>query len=316
MIFISIDDNEVAQLKLVCDEIFGEENFAGEVIRKTKSMTGDEGTGFNNQHESLIIYAKNKDALLLSGEPKTYKEYKNPDNDPRGEWKSGDPSAKSGGDSTYFEIVNPYTGKVDLPPAGRYWAFSKSTLENYIASKKVVFKEKHPQKERGFIFKAYKSELKTDKNPVDSLFANDNQYMNQVGTKELKELFDNQELFNNPKPVIFVQKLIQYTTDKDATILDFFAGSGTTAHAVMELNKEDGGDRKFICVQWAEKTPENSQAYKAGYKTVFDITKERIDRAGEKIASEAKDANLLDVEYRTKLNSQGLSQLISDVLEG
>ncbi|WP_418178992.1 site-specific DNA-methyltransferase [Aliarcobacter lanthieri] len=284
VILISIDDNEVAQLKLLCDEIFDESNFVGEIIRKTKSMTGDEGTGLNNQHENLIIYAKEKDKLFLNGEIKTYNEYKNPDNDLKGDWKSGDPSAKSGGDSTYFEIKNPYTNKIDLPPSGRYWAFSKKTFEKYIESEKIIFKKEYADKERGFTFKVYKNELKTKYNPVNSLFSIDNQFMNQVGTKELKNLFDNLDIFNNPKPIIFIQKLIQYTMNENDLILDFFAGSGTTAHAVMDLNAKDNGNRKFICVQWAEKTPEKSEAKKAGYETIFDITKARIDKAGEQLA--------------------------------
>ncbi len=288
VIFISIDDHEAHNLRKICDEIFGEDNFAGEIIRKTKSMTGDEGSGFNLQHENLVIYAKNKDNLVLYGEEKDFKNYANPDNDPNGEWTSGDPSAKSGGESTYFEIVNPYTNKIDLPPKGRYWAFSKATLNKYIESGKIKFKKEHGDNERGFIFKRYKSELKSLFNPVNSLFPIENDYMNQVGTKEVQEILKG-EYFSNPKPVLFIKKLVKYSVSKNGIILDFFSGSATTAHAVMQLNAEDGGNRRFIMVQLPELTDERSEVYKAGYKNICDIGKERIRRAGEKIKEEYKD---------------------------
>ncbi|EIW01003.1 site-specific DNA-methyltransferase [Thermoanaerobacter siderophilus] len=293
VIFISIDDNEVANLRKICDEIFGEENFVGEIIRKTKSMTGDKNTGFNLQHESLVCYAKIIENVFLEGEEKDFDAYDNPDNDPNGDWVSADPSAKSGGPSLYFEIINPYTGKIDLPPKGRYWAFSKETLSEYIKNGKIVFKKRHSNNERGFIFKRYKNELKSYRNPVNSLDFVENSYMNQNGTKELRELMKG-EFFPNPKPLNFIKKVIFYSTSKDSIILDFFSGSATTAHAVMQLNAEDGGKRKFIMVQLPEPCPEDSEAYKAGFKTIADIGKERIRRAGEKIKEEFKDKEWID----------------------
>nr|MBL0703774.1 site-specific DNA-methyltransferase [Sulfurospirillum sp.] len=250
VIFISIDDNEVAQLRLLMDEVFGEENFVGDLIRKTKSMTGDEGTGLNYQHEVLLIFAKKKELLFLKGDKKEYKNYSN--SDINGKWTSGDPSAKSGGDSTYFEIKNPFTEKIDLPPKGRYWAFSKETLSKYIQTKKIIFRRKYKKNERGFIFKRYKKDLKTKNNPIASLSFFDNAYLNQVGTKELLKIFGN-EYFNNPKPVSFLKKIILSCIENDNDIiLDFFAGSGTTADAVMQLNAEDGGNRQSILVQLPE----------------------------------------------------------------
>ena len=161
VIFISIDDNEVANLRKLCDEIYGEDNFVGEIIRKTKSMTADEGAGFNLQHENLIIYAKNKQYLSLNGEEKVFDNYNNHDKDPKGDWVSGDPSAKSGRESTYFEIMNPHTNKKDLPPRGRFWAFSKNSLKEYIENGKIKFKREYKENERGFIFKRYKNELQS-----------------------------------------------------------------------------------------------------------------------------------------------------------
>lgn len=158
VIFISIDDNEQVNLKKICDEIFGEINCIGEIIRKTKSMTADNGCGFNLQHEVLLVYAKDSSKVTLKGEAKSYDNYSNPDEDPNGDWCAGDPSARSGGPSTYFEIENPYTHKKDVPPLGRYWAFSQETLEKYIREGKIKFKQDYRDNERGFIFKRYKKD--------------------------------------------------------------------------------------------------------------------------------------------------------------
>lgn len=283
VICISMDDNEETNLKKICDEIFGSNNFIGEIIRKTKSMTADNSNGFNLQHEILIIYAKNSHNVMLLGEEKSFSNYSNPDNDPNGDWCSADPSAKSGGDSTYFPIENPYTHKIDYPPKGRYWAFSKNTLQSYIKSGRITFKQNHGENERGFIFKRYKQNMEIKNEPVNSLFAIGNEYMNQSATTESKNLM-NGNYFNYPKPVEFIKKLVKYI--KPDIVLDFFSGSATTAHAVMQLNAEDGGNRKFIMVQLPEETDEKSEAYKAGYKNICEIGKERIRRAGQKILNE------------------------------
>ncbi|MCX5773198.1 MAG: DNA methyltransferase [Fusobacteria bacterium] len=300
VIFISIDDNEQAQLKLLCDEIFGEENFVAEIIRKTKSMTGDEGCGINMQHELLFCFSKIKTEVFLEGELKTFDDYSNPDNDENGEWTSGDPSAKSGGETTYFEIINPYTGKVDYPPRGRFWAFSKKSLEEYIKNGKILFKKNHKKNYRGFIFKRYKNELQTTFNPVSTLFSADNEYLNQVGTRELQEIFGD-ELFSNPKPAQFVKKLIQYSSSGNSNssdlILDFFSGSATTAHAVNQLNlevyKNTGkmGSRKWIMVQLEEEIDKSKPAYSFCIDNnlptnITSIGIERIKRANKKMIEE------------------------------
>ncbi|WP_177528078.1 site-specific DNA-methyltransferase [uncultured Treponema sp.] len=279
VIFISIDEHESHNLRKICDEIFGN-NFIGEVIRKTKSMTADNGNGFNLQHEVLVIYAKNKSSVYLKGEEKNFSNYSNPDNDPNGEWCTADPSARSGGVSTSFGIENPYTHRVDYPPKGRYWAFSKETLNSYIESGRLKFKEEYGENERGFIFKRYRNSMSITTEPVNSLFSAENDYMNQTATIEIKNLF-NDNYFSYPKPVNFIKKLVQYTNA--GIILDFFSGSATTAHAVMQLNAEDGGNRKFIMVQLPELCDEKSEAYKAGYKNICEIGKERIRRAGKQL---------------------------------
>ena len=287
VVFISIDEHEMTNLKLLCDEIFGEENHIGEIIRKTKSMTGDDGNGLNLQHENLLIYARVKNKLYLMGEEKNYDSYSNPDNDPNGDWCSGDPSAKSGGDSTYFPIMNPYTKKEDFPPEGRFWAFSRSTLDDYIETGRIKFKENYRENERGFIFKRYKENLTNKYNPLNSLFV-DNEYMNQNATTELRELF-NGDYFTFPKPVAFIVDILKSIVVNDDIILDFFSGSATTAHAVMNLNAEDGGNRKFIMVQLPEIIEEGKPAYEAGYRTIDQIGMDRIIKAANKIKEENPD---------------------------
>lgn len=289
VIFISIDDNEQANLKKVCDEIFGEQNFLFDLVRKTKSKTNDAKTGINMQHESCLVYAKSiNEASLLGGE-KDLSGYSNPDNDPNGDWKSSDPSAKSGSMETgYFPVKNPYTGKIDYPPQGRFWLFSKNTIQKHIDYGTITFKKEHKPDERGFIYKRYKKDLKTIKETMDSLIFTDNMFMNQNATKELLEI-DMVDYFTYPKGVEFLKTIVLHGSDENSLILDFFSGSATTAHAVMQLNAEDGGNRKYILVQIPEETEENSEAYKAGYKNICEIGKERIRRAATKIKEDFKD---------------------------
>ena len=285
IIFISIDENEHSNLKKICDEIFGERCFIGDIVRKTKSMTNDSSFGFNNQHDYILIYAKKIDNIILKGEDKNLDNYKNPDNDENGEWCSGDPSAKSGGKSTYYPIINPYTNKEDYPPEGRFWAFSQETMNDYIKSGRIKFKKNYKDNERGFIFKRYKKDLQTTIMPLDSLFATSNEYMNQVATKELSQLL-NENIFSYPKPVKLIKKIIKSCTNKNDIILDFFSGSATTAEAVMQLNAEDNGNRQFLLVQLPEKCEK-------GYETLCDLGEERIRRSSKKIQ---EDTNA-DIDY-------------------
>lgn len=319
VIFISIDENEQVNLKKICDEIFGETNRVGEIIRKTKSMTGDHGCGFNLQHESLLIYAKSIDHLRLKGEKKEYSGYANPDNDPNGDWCAGDPSAKSGGPSTYFEIENPYTHRKDVPPSGRYWAFSQTTLKRYIEEGKIKFKREYQDKERGFVFKRYKKDATSLFEPVHSLFGVENAYMNQAATIEAHKLFG-ENVFSYPKPVSFIKKLIQYATDQDSIVMDFFAGSATTAQAVLEQNVEDGGTRTFLMVQIPEEIQKNSTAYAAGYKTICEIARDRIERVGTEFQATGvdvgfrtfrlDDTNMKDIYYAPNDYTQEMLELV------
>lgn len=299
VIFVSIDENEFGNFKLLLDEVFGEANYLGDLVRKTRSSANDASNGFNQQHEYVFIYGRNANFSLLTGEEKDTSNYRNPDNDPAGAWVSDNPSARSGGPNSSFAIINPKNGHVDYPPAGRYWAFSKDTFEKWVASGKVIFKDDVKQGQRGFIIKKYLWELKRNFNTVNSLFGTDNLYMNQAATKYLRdEIFDGNDFFTSPKPVEFIKKILKYSSNQNSTILDFFAGSATTADAVMQLNAEDGGNRQFIMVQLPEPTfTQNSDgtkvarkgsesAFKAGYQSIDEISRERIKRASQKIQEE------------------------------
>ena len=328
VIFISIDDNEQANLKILCDEIFGEHNFIGDFIRKTKSTTNDAKTGINYQHEFLLCYAKDKNNANLLGGEKDLSRYKNPDNDPNGAWISDNPSAKSGTMANgYFPITNPHTGKVDYPPKGRFWLFSKNTMQKYIDSGQIHFKKEHGDNERGFIYKRYLKDLKTTKKTFDSLKFTDNAFMNQPATKELIKL-GLSEYFTYPKGVEFIKEIIKHGADDNDIVMDFFAGSGTTAHAVMELNAEDRnngkqGNRKFILVQLDEAIDEkaNKVAYDfckgLGSKnpTIADITIERVKRAGKKIREANKDS-AIDTGFKvfSLIDKQRLNPQDQDLL--
>ena len=295
VIFISIDDNEVENLKKVCNEIFGEHNFVGTHIRKTVSQRAM-AKNYNTQHEYCLIYARNYNSFDLCGDEKNFDVYSNPDNDPNGDWKTSDPTMS--GSKNDFEIVNPYNGKIDLPPKGRGWAFTKEKFNNLLKEKAIVFKKECRETERGFIYKAYKKDLRSQNLLLNSLDVCENQYMNQVSTKEMIDLFD-ERMFDYAKPISFIKKILSYDKNKKSVILDFFSGSATTAHAVMQLNAEDGGNRKFIMVQLPEKCDEKSEAYKVGYKNICEIGKERIRRAGQKIIEE--QAHLENAYNETKL---------------
>ncbi len=320
VIFISIDDNECAQLKLLCDEIFGEGNFVADFIRKTKSTTNDAKTGVNYQHEFLLCYAKDKEFVNLLGGEKNLENYKNPDNDPNGAWVSTDPSAKRMTPNSMFKIINPYTGKEDYPPVGMSWRFSQNTLQKHIDEGRICFKKKHKENERGFIYKRYLKDLKTTQKTFDSLEFSDNGYMNQAATKELLSLGMG-EYFTYPKGVEFMKKIILHSTTPNSNdiILDFFAGSGTTAQAVMELNAEDNGNREFILVQIDEEIKEDKSksAYdfcknvlKSKKPIISDITIERVKRAASKIMQSSKDSDL-DLGFKV-YTLQDKAQIINE----
>ncbi len=320
VIFISIDDNECAQLKLLCDEIFGEGNFVGDFIRKTKSTTNDAKIGLNYQHEFLLCYAKDKNYTNLLGGEKNLENYKNPDNDPNGAWTSGNPTKPGYAKIQNFPLTNPYTKVIEYPPEGRSWVFTEKTIQNFINEGRLVFKKEHKENERIFIYKHYLKDLKTTQKTFDSLVFSDLCYMNQAATKELLSLGMG-EYFTYPKGVEFMKKIILHSTTPNSNdiILDFFAGSGTTAQAVMELNAEDNGNREFILVQIDEEIKEDKSksAYdfcknvlKSKKPIISDITIERVKRAASKIIQSSKDSDL-DLGFKV-YTLQDKAQIINE----
>ena len=289
VIFMSISDAEFHNLKKIADEIFGEMNYCGDIIwNSTKSVTNT--ALISVSHTYNLVYFKNMDYFVENREvfrlPDDGEGFENPDNDPRGPWKA-DPFQVGGWrPNQQYEIINPNTGVAYRPNAGCSWKNDYQKFQELLRDNRIVFGktgEGGPQRKR-FIWEA-QERGKVSKTLWDDVETTTN------GTQMIKKMFDGVSVFDNPKPVGFIKRLLQLGSSKDSIILDFFSGSATTAHAVMQLNAEDGGHRKFICVQLPEKTDEQSEAYKAGYKTICEIGKERIRRAGEKILDELKIKN-------------------------
>lgn len=291
VIFISIDDGEAANLLKVCNDIFGESNFVADLIWQKKFSRSNDATYFSTMHDHILCYCKsnimqNENGWrigLLPRDGEIPNGYANPDNDPRGVWTSVILSAKSGSDSLLYEIQTP-SGRKVLPPSGRYWSCSKDTFEKWKADGRIWFGSNGDGTPRK---KTFLSEVQQGLRPNTILFQ-DSVGNNQEAKQETKALFNGYGVFDGPKPVRLLNVLLKIANTKDdSIILDFFSGSATTAHAVMKLNAEDGGHRKFIMVQLPEKTDEKSEAYKAGYKNICEIGKERIRRAGRKIKEDA-----------------------------
>lgn len=284
VIFISIDDNEEHNLRKLCDEIFGEGNFVGKICWKKKTNGNNMGE-IPPVHDYLIVYAKKIQDGLLLGEhiPAEYleKSYQNTDNDERGPWTTSDLSANHEG--PYFSIKNPKTGEVHYPPEGRYWVFNESEVLSRISDGRIIFGRTGVAAP---VQKKFLSERASLRWKIDSWWHN--VALNADGTEEIKQLLQ-PKLFSHPKPVNLISKVLEITCEA-GVVLDFFSGSATTAHAVMKLNAEDGGNRKFIMVQIPEPTPESSEARKAGYATIAEIGKERIRRAAKKVQAEYPEA--------------------------
>ena len=287
VIFISIDDGEVSNLIKLCNDVFGEINFVADLIWQKKFSRANDATYFSTMHDHILCYCKSnvlnnengwKIGLLPRGD-EIPNGYSNPDNDPRGLWTSVILSAKSGSSSLLYEIETP-SGRIVTPPSGRFWSCSKETLENWKADNRIWFGADGNGTPRK---KTFLAEVQQGLRPNTILFQSD-VGNNQEAKQETKSLFDGIGVFDGPKPVRLLSTLLRIAnTDANSVVLDFFSGSASTAHAVMQLNAEDGGHRKFIMVQLPEKCDEASEAYKAGYKTICEIGKERIRRAGEKL---------------------------------
>jgi adenine-specific DNA-methyltransferase len=275
VIFVSIDDNEVHDLRLIMDEIFGEENLYGQFVWKRRTGAMDAVDNVSKDHEYILCYGRNKNQL--KGSKRSFNKYTNPDNDDRGPWISDNLSAAKAGGNTYYPIKDEKTGFEYFPPKGRYWPYGPEKMKEKIKEGRIIF----PGKKEGTpMLKRFQSEAKSLFTPISTWLSNVD--INSQGTKEIKTIFD-EKIFSHPKPLTLIKTVLEQTTADFDTILDFFAGSGTTAHAVMDLNAEDGGNRRWISVQLPELTDDASEAKKAGFNTIADISRERIRRAGEKI---------------------------------
>ena len=290
-IFISIDDNELKNLLNICDEIFGSSNFVANIIWQMRYSVSNDVQWFSSNTENIIIYAKNKTIWHPNQEARTDEmnsSYKNPDNDPRGPWASVAAQAKSGGQSLKYPIMTP-SGKEVYPPEGRYWAYSQETYKKLLDNNRIYFSspESRPR------VKKFLSEVKNGKTP-QTLWTFDMVGHTQDAKRELDKLME-ASTFETPKPTKLINKILQLGTNPDSNdiVLDFFSGSATTAHAVMQLNADDGGNRQFILIQIPELVDNNSNTFKAGYKNICELGEERIRRAGKKIKEESK----ADIDY-------------------
>ena len=282
VIFISIDDNEQENLKKCCDEVFGGQNFVAQLVWERAFSPKNDARFISNSHDYVLMYAKNITQFVIGRLPRTEEanaRYSNPDNDPRGVWMSSDISVKTYNAECDYPITAP-SGRVIEPPAGRCWSLSKKAFLERLQDNRIWF---GPDGNGVPRIKRFLTDLKHEgMAPTSIMFFKDVGH-SQEGAQEVSKLLDG-GFFSGPKPQRLMQRLLTLANlNTDSVVLDFFSGSASTAHAVMSKNAEDGGHRKFIMVQLPEKCDEQSEAYKAGYKNICEIGKERIRRAGEKL---------------------------------
>ena len=289
VIFVSIDDNEVHNLRLMMNEIFGEENFVAQLVWERAFSPKNDAKFISNSHDYVLMYARSINEFSIGRLDRTEEanaRYSNPDNDPRGPWMSSDISVKTYSIANDYPITTP-SGRVIEPPASRCWSLSKKVFLERLHDNRIWF---GPNGDGVPRIKRFLSELRNEGMTPTSLLFHKEVGHSQEGAKQVVELFDGKGYFDGPKPVRLIKRLLTIGNAKNNDIiLDFFAGSGTTAHAISELNAEDSGNRQWICVQLGERTDEKSEAFKAGYHTIADISRERIRRAGVKIKADFAD---------------------------
>nr|WP_232504865.1 site-specific DNA-methyltransferase [Neisseria sp. KEM232] len=315
VIFISIDDNEQAQLKLLCDEVFGAENFVGQFPWRKRTAKSDVPFGVSADYEFILAYAKSTEFVAsVEGKERRYFET---DDFPNRPWRIHDLTKQTKASerpNSFFTLKDPKTGKEYPANPLRTWAVTQDTFQEYYDAGKIVFPDDY--------------DFLNISNPVMRYFKDDdmakagekfgriavstklpeNVGMSLNGTKEITDLFDG-KLFDFPKPSSLISFFLNTLHDDQALILDFFSGSGTTAHAVMQLNAKDGGNRRYICVQLPEETDEKSEARKAGFDTIAEIAKERIRRAGAAVSGSLKDGQRVDTGFKVfKLSESSFKQ--------
>ena len=300
VIFISIDENEVQNMRKICDEIFGEQNFISQLGWQKVYSPKNQARYFSNDYEFVLCYCRNKDVFTLGMLPRTAAmnaRYKNPDNDPRGDWKPGDCVGNGERKNGYYDVVSPLTGKVFNVPKGKHWVYAPDTMKKMLAENRIYFGKD------GNAFPAVKQFLSdVTGRRASSLLMYEDYGHTDMAKKDLIKLFSDlvQVPFDTPKPVKLIKMLGILGTEKDDIILDFFSGSATTAQAVMELNAEDSSShRKYVLVQIPELLEDNPGAEAIGLHTIADVGKERIRRAGKKIKEDSPlTTQDLDIGFR------------------
>jgi len=286
----SIDDGEVSNLRKICDEIFGEEQFAAQIIWKKRNTPPNDKV-IGAQHDYILMYVK----INLSGinlRPRTQDQinrYQNPDNHPKGPWVSGDLTGNVKGGrysaALHYPITNPNTGEQFYPANNGNWRFNREKIDRLIAEDAIYFGKDGRQAPK---LKRFLAEVKEGAT-WSSLW--DFAPFNTSGSNEMSEIFNNSTLFENPKPVGLLEHIVELGSSPDAIVVDFFAGASTTAHAVMKKNAEDGGKRRFVMVQLQEPCADDSEASKAGFKTIAEVSKERIRRVGKQIKQNSAEVD-------------------------
>jgi len=281
VILISIDDKEITNLRKLCDEVFGEENFVAQFIWQSRQNKDNRNiTGVSIDHEYIICYTKQIGQRVFSGTERKIGQYKNPDNDPRGPWTSANMVGLATADARpnlHYDLINPIDG-VNYGCPAKGWRYDRNTMKRLIDEGRIIWPDTPEGRPRK---KAFLNELSDNLPGFSSIFGAG--FYTNTATKEITALFDG-HWFDFPKPTEIIKRLIEQVTGPDDIVLDFFSGSATTAHSVIQLNAEDAGNRRFILVQLPEACDENSEAYRAGFRNLCEVGKERIRRAGKKIA--------------------------------
>ena len=287
VIFISIDDNEVENLRKICDEVFGESNFVSQLGWQKVYSPKNQARYFSNDYEFILCYSKNIEYFHVNLLPRTEQmnaRYKNPDNDPRGPWKPGDCVGNGVRSRGYYNVTSPKTGKIFNVPEGKHWVYAPENMKKMIEENKIWFGRD------GNSFPAVKQYLSevSGRRPSSLLLYEDYGHTD-MAKKDVIKLFPDFEKvpFDTPTPVKLIKMLSMIGSNEDDIIVDFFSGSSTTAQSIMELNAESGSNRKFILVQIQELIEDNKDATKKGLSTIAEIGKERIRRAGKKIKEES-----------------------------
>lgn len=326
VIFISIDDNEDHNLRKVCDEIFGGNNFVSTIVWEKRYSPQNAVKWFSEAHDFILVYARNKlnwFPNLLERSEAMNARYRNLDNDERGVWKPENATAQAGhGTKSQFYILTAPNGKQHFLPNGRCWVYTESVFQKMVEDNRIWF---GTDGNNVPAVKRFLSEVKQG-TACQTIWKYDDVGHNQEGKKEINVLFPESAVFETPKPVRLLERIIHLATEPDSIVLDFFAGSATLAHAVMKMNsKESDGNRKYIMVQVPEATDQKSEAYKAGYKNICEIGKERIRRSAKKIKEDTDadidygfrvyrldESNMEDVYYKPQNYSQVNLDLFAD----